>query len=778
MAELDVRTTPIRLRLFVTYKGYGWSENFWLRTTDLEEAQWWAFQVCLRRALWFGIGPYIEYALVTRGTAYRDTWAVPVAGHRAFPVDSYSAPREPHNAAAGLWYRFPGFYRGGGCRLLKGVPDDWIRAVGRVGYATQLQPLGYVPNIILQDFSTPGLPVTHIAPGQDLLEMQRSFLDALLAYTGLLRKTAGGSNTWTVEPLREVYYTSVGSMASSHPYRPVSWTGALSPPTGAGRIARPYFSPCGMVTGVSRVAYRRACRFFNDPGSPLGVIWHYYADPDAHVMFGRNRFGPKYGMPEYDLLPSNAGEQKTKITYSKGAYPGGPPLGFEPEGAPADFAGLAAYPANYEAGIPLPPAPACDRAAIANVAATWTADLGWAATAVAYFPYRSAPWQIAAGWTATAASALPPNPCPVCGADTPAILYLYSLNWVGHAGFDMTLANGIHVLRQSANPLDPCYYEESPPFPITPSGTFTAFFAARFVLGAIQAGLTLSALGTISFGNTIASCCPANMAPYVGGSPAYIDHPPYVVITCVPPSPAQASTSLGWVASGLENAKGPWRMQVGWQADTGRGGRWAAAAGWQAELSPRATWATEVGWLAIPLSRSRWTAGVGWQAVASRSSLWSMAVGWLADAQPSAAWAAELGWISDGSSYTPGDSCSDFIGVTPAAIDVTSAGWTNGTCTDCANLDTTDTVPQIPGTPCGWTGSSAASTCAGASTYIWGILATGAGWIAALSEVGTGLVATWTFPSAGCTLPATLSLVSSTMTSCIPPATITLDAAP
>lgn len=287
---------PYRLRVFINYKLWGWSEVYWLTATNLADALEWGYEICNRRRLWFGVGPTFVYACIGRGDSCQDTWAIDVSQINAFPPSPWPLPQPPNSRTCGWLYREEAGYAAFGQRIFRGVPDDWIQDVraGRTGG-------------ILFPLLTPSLPVmslgTPLAPGQlppvvsssSLQTLQRSFLDALLLYGGFCRRNPGGENAWTVLPLRRVLYRVVSNQVVGGGWDLVSCEPGLSC-VGGFRLG-PLFSFCGQVVGCCHTCYYAPCRWYVD--GPVMGIRFYRTAPGTPLYLGQCRFGPKISEPGY-----------------------------------------------------------------------------------------------------------------------------------------------------------------------------------------------------------------------------------------------------------------------------------------------------------------------------------------------------------------------------------------------------------------------------------------------------------------------------------------------
>lgn len=294
---------------------WGWSEVYWLRTTFVDEALEWGFDLCNRRRLWFGQGVEIVYAEVSQGPASLDTWAVNVDRCYAFPAAGVAQP-DWSNDPWGSWcYTHETLNGRWGTRHLRGYPDDWVVGMKAKRPGGPLFPL-----------YTPGLPPVVLGPGTvlpalvlggDSLEtLQRSFLDALLLRTGYLTRTPKGTTpAWTVEPLERYAFTAVRKRAVNGPWKRYSCEPGLV--WMCGHWLGPTWDFCGQVVGVGQKGYAAPCHWYAGeptwPPEPWPVtgIRFYRVSRWAPVYYGKLRFGPKWSEPDFKNT-ARAGEVTTR----------------------------------------------------------------------------------------------------------------------------------------------------------------------------------------------------------------------------------------------------------------------------------------------------------------------------------------------------------------------------------------------------------------------------------------------------------------------------------
>lgn len=294
---------------------WGFSEVYWLRTSDVDTALEHGFDICNRRRLWFGLGTEIVYAELSQGPASLDTWAIDVDRCYAFPSGGVDQPEFPDNPWVSWMYSHESLNGRFGTRHFRCVPDNWVRGMRAIRPGGILAPLHThtLPPIVLQ----PGAYNPGIIIGADSLEaLQRSFLDSLLKYTGYLTRNKSGTGpAWSIEPLDRYAFAAVRKKNINGPWKRYSCEGGWV--WRCGQWTGPSFDFCGMCVGVGEKGYSAPCHWYaNEPPFPprpwpVTGIRFYRVSRWAPVFYGQLRFGPKWSEPDYHNT-SRAGEVTTR----------------------------------------------------------------------------------------------------------------------------------------------------------------------------------------------------------------------------------------------------------------------------------------------------------------------------------------------------------------------------------------------------------------------------------------------------------------------------------
>lgn len=334
-----------------SHLAWGWSEVYWLHTADVDTALAWAFDICNRRRLWFGVSVYTVYAEISQPPYHADTWAVDVSRCKTFPPGGAPQPLFPNDPWVSWCYiaETPGgrYF----ARQLRGIPDDWVHGMEPSRTGGVLHPLysATLPPMVLDAGPNPPIIL-----GADSLEtLQRSFLDALIKYTGFITEP-GAVPHWTADPLDRIGWMGVRKKNVNSAWKVVSLEGGWK--CVDGHYQGPGFSFCGQILGVAGWCYSAPFRWYDGGRITCG---RFYRVPESNpVYYGRLRFGPKNSEPDY-YNRTNAGEISYRPAAALRTWYSGldvwtlyPPAfagrdGSHPDVAPEEAGGTAPNPADW-----------------------------------------------------------------------------------------------------------------------------------------------------------------------------------------------------------------------------------------------------------------------------------------------------------------------------------------------------------------------------------------------------------------------------------------------
>jgi hypothetical protein len=262
--------------------------------------------------------PYIEQPVITAPLMPLPQWN----------VDSFDME--------GLWVYYWNSAGESQGRLFRAISQEQILAKEWTMYDKYLPP------------NPPPLPADLTTASKKLL-FQNCFA-TFRQYYSTCQPMSEGDGFW-VDPYEFVACSKASSRRVGRPYHRMSWEAQ-------DYAFAPWFSPCGMVTGVSRDSYQIPCRF--GVGWPIRGIHYYFAKPNANVM---QLATPFYCWDRAKQNADHSGVGETR-TIRKSDWTNGGEYGLAPgvmfTGNARDFEGFAPPPYWGSGPTPLPLLPACD----------------------------------------------------------------------------------------------------------------------------------------------------------------------------------------------------------------------------------------------------------------------------------------------------------------------------------------------------------------------------------------------------------------------------------
>lgn len=334
--------------LFINWRNSGWSERYWLPTSDwigtralADKLARWRIAGCAQgcKIIWGRIG-------------FSDDWRL------SWPITALGITSRPYAGMGGqlintVWTRINWrFETADGRWVIRqwgGVPDDLVRAAKIVG---QLEPLPTDDEMAdLADHATPW----RVA----YTSMVRFFFENTV-FAGHGRDWP--DNLYDVEPWNRILVRGVGNRNTGRDFLRVSWETARTRPANQTGVdpptdAAPAFTPCGAAVGVVRAAYSRVCQWYVN--GPLGRIRYYFVPETNKVLPYKTVFWPYSQVLDLQNLTQTGERPAAGYRWDRGV-PTHWLDGSHPHGTEQDFMGTSAVPWTPAVPTPLFELPQCD----------------------------------------------------------------------------------------------------------------------------------------------------------------------------------------------------------------------------------------------------------------------------------------------------------------------------------------------------------------------------------------------------------------------------------
>lgn len=333
---MAVVQNPLIVRLFINTAKNGWSERWPIWETDWTQGLIVAAALAQarRRILsanaslqWAVLAsittPYIEQPVITTALQPLPQWSV-----NSFDME-------------GIWIKFSNWSLESQGHLFRAISKEQILAETWANQYLDLPP------------DPPALPADLTTASKQLL-FQNTFA-TFRQYVSTCQPMSDGHHGegtgYWVDPYDTVSYSKISTRMVGNPYQRISWEAS-------NYNHAPWFSPCGMVTSVSRICYSIPCRF--GVGWRLRNIHYFFAKPCAAVMTNATPFYPWNRAKENkDLSGVGQAVQYRQRFWTNGIEYGNAP-GVQYTGNIRDFEGYAPVPFWGDGSTPAEFRPICD----------------------------------------------------------------------------------------------------------------------------------------------------------------------------------------------------------------------------------------------------------------------------------------------------------------------------------------------------------------------------------------------------------------------------------